>query len=273
MENEIINQRIIKYALKGTIAILLVVFVIIAIDIVPTGKTQVVTRFGKVVRTNGEGLAFHIPIVERTKSIDTTVRRERAEAVVATNNLQQVNVTAAVNYKITRDNAIKQYQNFTKKDFVSIIVQPKIQDGIKTVTPQYSAEELVLRRPEVATNIENVLRKTLSEYGIDVVDVSIENYSFSAEYAQAVASKSVIQQQTEAAKLNTEKIRIESDNNILAAEKTAEARRIQADTSRLTDRDLQYYQMQIQSKAVDKWNGVSPLYSGSNGPTLTVPIK
>lgn len=243
--------------------------VLAAIDIVQTGKTQVVTRFGKVVRTNGEGIAFHIPFVERTKSIDTTIRRESAKAVAATDNLQQVTTSVAVNYRITRENAVKQYQNFTKKDFVSIIIQPKIQDSIKAITPKYTAETLVLQRPKVAADIKALLDKSLGEYGIDVVDVSIENFSFSDEYTKAVADKSVIVQQIEAAKLSAEKIELEGNNNIARANKEAEQRRIEAQQS---DVNLEFYKLKLEEAAIAKWNGGLPNYLGG-GTVFNIPLE
>jgi regulator of protease activity HflC (stomatin/prohibitin superfamily) len=241
------------------------------VHIVQTGRTQVVTRFGKVVRTNGDGIALHIPIIEQTKSIDTTIRRESADADAATSNLQRVTTTVAVNYRITRENAVKQYQNFTKKDFVSIVVAPKIQDSVKVVTPKYTAEELILKRAEVSADIKTQLIKSLSDYGIDIVDVSIANFSFSKDYSDAISQKSVLEQQIASAKLNNEKVRIEGENNVLAAQKASEVRAIEAQQSAV---NLEFYKLQVQDRAVAKWNGVSPLYVGaSEAPLLTVPVK
>ena len=242
-----------------------------SIDIVQTGRTQVVTRFGKVVRTNGDGIALHIPIIEQTKSIDTTIRRESAEADAATSNLQHVTASVSVNYRITRENAVKQYQNFTKKDFVSIVVQPKIQDSVKEITPRYTAEELILKRAEVASDIKSQLVKSLADYGIDIVDVSIANYAFSKDYSDAISQKSVLEQQIASAKLNTEKVQIEGQNNVFAAQKASEVRSIEAQQSTV---NLEFYKLQVQDRAVAKWNGVSPLYVGAGAaPLLTVPVQ
>lgn len=266
-----VDKRMVKRIIWGVLAFFVFIWVLWAIDIVQTGRVQVVTRFGKVVRTNGEGLAFHIPMVERTKSIDTTIRRESAEAVVATSNLQQVTVSAAINYRITRENAVKQYQNFTKKDFVQIIVQPKIQDGIKAVTPNYTAETLVLKRAEVAEAIKQKLNKSLGEYGIDVVDVSIANFSFGGDYTQAVAAKSVLVQQIESAKLNREKVELEGNNNILSATKASEVRKLEAQA---TDKNIELSQLEIQRQAIAKWNGVMPTtVSNGTGSILSIPVK
>lgn len=254
-----------KHVFWGIVIFFVLIWLLMAVDIVQTGKTQVVTRFGKVVRTNGEGLAFHLPIVERTKSIDTTIRRESAEAVVATSNLQQVTVSAAINYRITRENAVKQYQNFTKKDFVAIIVQPKIQDGIKAVTPNYTAETLVLKRAQVAEDIKQKLNKSLGEYGIDVVDVSISNYAFSSDYTKAVATKSVIVQQVEAAKLTAEKIELEGNNDIAKANKDAEVRRVSAQQIAA---NVQATELQNQAAAIAKWNGVLPTTNAGDIPFI-----
>jgi regulator of protease activity HflC (stomatin/prohibitin superfamily) len=262
------NKKIIRNTLFALLGLLLVVW---SIDIVQTGRTQVVTRFGKVVRTNGDGIALHIPIIEQTKSIDTTIRRESADADAATSNLQQVTASVAVNYRITRENAVKQYQNFTKKDFVSIVVQPKIQDSVKVVTPKYTAEELVLKRAEVSADIKSQLIDSLSDYGIDIVDVSIANYKFGKDYSDAIAQKSVLEQQIASAKLNNEKVRIEGENNVLAAQKASEVRAIEAQQSAV---NLEFFKLQVQDRAVAKWNGVSPLYVGASAaPLLTVPVQ
>jgi prohibitin 1 len=265
----------IKGIVLSVLAFFALMWLVAAIDIVQTGKTQVVTRFGKVVRTNGEGLAFHWPLVERTKSIDTTIRRESADAVVATSNLQQVTVSAAINYRISRENAVKQYQNFTKADFVQIIVQPKIQDGIKAVTPEYTAETLVLKREEVAKAIKQKLQESLGEYGIDVVDVSIANYQFGPDYTKAVADKSVIVQQIEAAKLNTQNIQIASDNAILQAKQNAiaqiEKARGDAEAQRLQQTTLTA--LIVQQQAIAKWNGTLPTTVAGEGTIFSIPVK
>jgi regulator of protease activity HflC (stomatin/prohibitin superfamily) len=262
------NKKLIRTVVFALVAL---TFLIWSVDIVQTGRTQVVTRFGKVVRTNGDGIALHIPIIEQTKSIDTTIRRESADAVAATSNLQQVTASVAVNYRITRENAVKQYQNFTKKDFVSIVVQPKIQDSVKVVTPKYTAEELVLKRAEVSDDIKNQLIASLSDYGIDIVDVSIANLSFSKDYADAISQKSVLEQQIASARLNSEKVRIEGENNVLAAQKASEVRAIEAQQSAV---NLEFFKLQVQDRAVAKWNGVSPLYVGASAaPLLTVPVQ
>jgi regulator of protease activity HflC (stomatin/prohibitin superfamily) len=259
-----------KQIILAVLGLFLFAWVVIAIDIVQTGNTQVVTRFGKVVRTNGEGLAFHIPLVERTKSIDTTIRRESATAVAATSNLQQVTTDVAVNYRITQENAVKQYQNFTKKDFVQIIVQPKIQDSIKAVTPTYTAETLVLDRAKVAADIKGLIEKALGEYGIDVVDVSITNFSFSDDYTKAVADKSVLVQQVAAAKLNTEKVELEGQNNILAAQKAAAVRALEAQA---TEKNIELTKLELQRQAMSKWNGVMPTTMTSDTSILSIPVK
>lgn len=262
------NKKLLRNIVIGFVALLLLIW---SIDIVQTGRTQVVTRFGRVVRTNGDGIALHIPIIEQTKSIDTTIRRESADADAATSNLQEVTTSVAVNYRITRENAVKQYQNFTKKDFVSIVVAPKIQDSVKVVTPKYTAEELVLKRSEVAADIKAQLSKSLSDYGIDIVDVSIANFAFSKAYQDAISQKSVLEQQIASAKLNTEKVRIEGENNVLAAQKASEVRAIEAQQSAV---NLEFYKLQVQDRAVAKWNGVSPLYVGATSqPLLTVPVQ
>lgn len=270
-----------KAVAYGVLGLIVLLLIIIAIDLVPTGRTQIVTRFGKVVRTNGEGLAFHIPFVERTKSIDTTIRRETVEVDAATSNLQQVITKVSVNYRITQENAVKQYQNFTKKDFVQIIVQPKMQDSIKRTTPNFTAESLVLERAKVAEQLKESMRQSLGEYGIEVVDVSVENYAFSDEYSKAIATKSVIEQQTEAAKLevnkeieraklDTERINIESNNKVLAANKDAEIRRIESQQS---DVNLRFYELQTRWKAVEKWDGKLPVTQAGANTFFQIPLQ
>ena len=113
--------------------------------------------------------------------------------------------------------------------------------------------------------------KSLSDYGIDIVDVSISNFSFSKEYSDAISQKSVLEQQIASAKLNNEKVRIEGENNVLAAQKASEVRAIEAQQSSV---NLEFYKLQVQDRAVAKWNGVSPLYVGSSAaPLLTVPVQ
>lgn len=61
------------------------------------------------------------------------------------------------------------------------------------------------------------------------------------------------------------------DNGILAAQKQAEVRKLEAQA---TDKNVELTQLELQKQAIAKWNGVMPTtVSGNNGTIFSIPVK
>ena len=86
------------------LAVILAVFLLLSsVTTIPAGHTGVVTTFGKVSGTVlGEGLHFKLPFITNVVKIDNRVLKTEVSSSSASKDLQTVNSTIALNYRIGR---------------------------------------------------------------------------------------------------------------------------------------------------------------------------
>ena len=132
------------------LAVILAVFLLLSsVTTIPAGHTGVVTTFGKVSGTVlGEGLHFKLPFITNVVKIDNRVLKTEVSSSSASKDLQTVNSTIALNYRIGRANSASIYQNIGT-DFENVLINPAIQECVKSVTAQFTAEELITERQKV----------------------------------------------------------------------------------------------------------------------------
>ena len=89
------------------LAVILAVFLLLSsVTTIPAGHTGVVTTFGKVSGTVlGEGLHFKLPFITNVVKIDNRVLKTEVSSSSASKDLQTVNSTIALNYRIGRANS------------------------------------------------------------------------------------------------------------------------------------------------------------------------
>jgi len=221
--------------------------------IIGSGQRGVLVRFGHVSDVVlSEGFHFIHPLDSVEKfSIQTTKYETTAGA--ASKDLQSVSTAIAVNYNLIPENVDELYQN-VKGDYEMNILAPAIQDSIKAVTAQYTAEELITKRAEVSQNMETILRERVSEYAL-ITSISIVNFEFSASFNEAIEAKVTAEQDALASKNKLEQTKYEAEQTVVKAQAEAEAIRIQAEA--ITQQGGEAY---VDLQAVNRWNGVLPSY-------------
>jgi hypothetical protein len=103
------------------------------------------------------------------------------------------------------------------------VVNPTIQESVKTIIARYTAEELIKKRAEVAVEIEELLTINLARYNIDVSSTAIENMDFTDSFTAAVEAKVVAEQNKIKAEKENEQALAKAENDKLIAIKNAEA--------------------------------------------------
>lgn len=225
--------------------------------IIKSGEVGVKTRFGKIQNTTiDEGLHFHIPFIENIKSVDIKVQKYENETSLATSSkdLQVINnIIVAVNYQLDGNKVVNLYKN-VGKEYGTIIINPAIQESVKSVISQYTAEEIVTKRSEIALDINNNLNEKLNTYGITVLSVALKDFDFSTEYNNAIEKKAVAEQEVQTAKQQLEKAKIDAETKKVQAQGEADANKVLEKS--LTDEILM-------EKFIEKWNGELPKVSGN----------
>lgn len=250
---------------------------------VPTGHTGILTTFGRVEDTTLEaGLHLKSPFQE-VIAMDNRTQKQTLDLLCFSSDIQEVSISYSVNYQIRKANAQTIYKTIGK-DYYHVVMEPRIQDAVKSVMAKYTAESLIEERDTLSVKITEILERELSVYNIDVINTAIENMDFSDAFTQAVEEKQVAQQQllkaqTEQAQLTMEQeaeaqrkeiaATAEAEIAVIQAEAEKEVLKIQADAAEyagqkdaavnealaksLTDVLLEYYE-------IKQWDGKLPEY-------------
>lgn len=224
------------------------------------GERGVVLNFGAVQKNVlGEGLHFRIPIMQRVAIMDVKVQKAVTDAASASSDLQDVTSSVALNYHIIPDKANVVYQTIGV-EFKERVIDPAIQEVMKAVSAKYSAEELITKRPAVSEAMRATLAERLLAYNIAVDAVSIVGFSFSKIFMEAIESKQTAEQLALKAKRDLERIKIEAEQKITAAQAEAESLRLQR--ANISTDLIELRKIEANLKAIEKWNGILPQVTG-----------
>ncbi len=221
--------------------------------VVGPGEQAVVTRLG-AVRGDTLKSGFHwiTPFVDKAHIMDIREQKEQVDAEGASKDLQAVNTTIALNYHLDGSKVNDLYREVGLL-YKERIIDPSIQESIKAATAQFTAEELITRRPEVKEVAKKVVSERLEKRYIILDDLSIVNFSFSAEFSKAIESKVTANQKL-----------LESQYKLETAQKDAQAMKAQADALAQNTQLVEWERLKIQREAVSKWSGTLPTFIGSN---------
>lgn len=244
----------IKLIVLGVIAFIIMFLGLLSVTTIRSGEVGIRVRFGKVVdKSTSEGINFKIPVIERIERMNVKVQKAEVTTESSSKDLQEVNMSVAVNYRIEAEKAVDLYKN-VGKGYVDVVLAPAIQESIKAVTSKYTAEELITNRSEVSEKCMEELSKKVSKYGLLVSDFNITNFGFSPEFDKAIEEKQIAEQKVLTAKQELEREKIEAEKKIVAAEAEKKANELKQKT--LTDNI-------IKEKFIEKWDGKLPSVTGS----------
>ncbi len=225
------------------------------------GQRGVVLNFGAVQQTVlEEGLHFLIPIMQKVARVNVQIQKATTETVAASADLQDVTSTLALNYHILPDKANVVYQTIGI-EFKERIIDPAILEVVKAVTARYSAEELITKRPLVSEEMKQTLTERLKTNNISVDAFSIVAFSFSRIFTEAIESKQTAEQLALKAKRDLDRIKVEAQQKITAAQAEAEALRLQR--ANISADLIELRKIEANLKAIEKWNGILPQVTGN----------
>ena len=160
---------------------------------VDTGHVGIVRTFGKVEDYTFDS-GFHLKAPwQSVTQMDNRVQKTTVELPCFSKDIQEVNTVYTVNYQISKANAQDLYRD-VGTGYLETVVNPTIQETVKTIIAKYTAEELIGKRAEVAVEIETLLATNLQKYNIDVSSTAIENMDFTDSFTNAVEAKAVAAQ-------------------------------------------------------------------------------
>ena len=247
-------------------ALLVVILLSASVVIVGPGQRGVLLNFGAVSpNVWDEGLHFKVPVYQNVVRMDVRVQKEVTEASSASKDLQDTHSTIAVNFNIIPDKAGWVFQHIGM-GYKERVIDPVTQEVVKAVTAKFTAVELITNREKVRTEIKEVLKARMLDYNIAVVDVSIVNFKFSAQFTQAIENKQTAEQMALKASRDLDRIKIEAQQKIAAAQAEAESLRLQRQN--ITPDLVELRRIEAMQEAIRKWNGVMPSVTGGALPFI-----
>lgn len=253
-----------KYSAALPVTFMLIILIGFAVMgsyvIVPAGYRGVLLVFGKPSNiVMDEGLHFKIPIAHRVIKIDTKINKSQIDTSAASKDLQDVTATVVVNYHLNPGKVDELYKTIGL-DYNSRVIDPSVREVMKAVTAKYTAGQLITQREDVKNNIRIQLKERLSPFHIEIDDFSIVDFSFSKVFTDAIEAKQTAEQLAIKAQRDLERIKIEADQKIAQAQAEAESLRLQK--TNVTEELIRLREIEMQSKAIEKWDGKLPQYTG-----------
>ena len=249
------NRRLV--AIGAVVVILLIVLSSAFVQIGP-GQRGVLMTFGAVnPGVLDPGLHLKLPFAQTVARMDVQVQNSQATEPAASLDLQDVSTTVATNWHILPGDAEWVYQHVgSERALVYKIIQPAISNAVKAVTAHYNAEDLIVQRDKVRSEIESQIRTALRSFRVVVDAVNITDFHFSAEYAAAIEQKQVAQQRAQQAQYELDRAKVVAQQKIVEATAQSQAQKLLQQT--LTPEI-------IQQQAIAKWDGRLPQVIGGKG--------
>lgn len=259
---ESVNYSIRPRMLFGLLWLILLLFG--SFTTVNSGEIGLKVRFGKITNTPiSEGINWKIPGIEKIVKVNVKVRKYENEAALSTSSkdLQIINnIVINVNYQIDNTKAVSLYKN-VGNNYEDVVITPAIQESVRSIISQYTAEELVTKRSEIANAINDNLNQKLNSYGINVLSTAIKNFDFSAEYNAAIEKKAVAEQNVLTAQQELEKTKIDAEAKKVKAQGDADAN-IVLEKTLTKDVLLQQF--------IEKWDGKLSTVSGNENGFINI---
>lgn len=255
------NKKTVRTVITAVVVFIAIVLFISSLTIVRAGQRGVVLTWGAVSDTIfDEGLHFKIPIAQRVKKMDVRIQKDEVPSAAASKDLQVVTSTIALNYHLDPSQVNKVWQE-VGKNYNERIIAPSIQEAVKATTAKFTAEELITKRGEVKEAIKLSLAERLIVRGIIVDEFNIIDFDFSRAFNEAIEMKVTAEQLKLKADRDLQRIEIEKEQVITAAQGKAEAIRIEANA-------LKANPQVVELRWIEKWNGQVPVYWGNATPFI-----
>jgi regulator of protease activity HflC (stomatin/prohibitin superfamily) len=258
------------WMVRGAAVLFIVIgFFVASIVIVPAGSRGVLLRFGAVSGTLSEGISVIVPYINSVELMTVQTQKEESEASAASKDMQVVTTRLALNFHVDPARAGQLYRN-VGIGYVARVIDPAVQESIKMVTAQYTAEELIKQRAKVKAEVEHDITRRLRAYDLIVepAGLSITNFNFSEDFNRAIEAKQVAQQEAEQQKYVLQRAELERQTLITQARGKSEAARLNAAALQ-----VQGGGKVIAREWIDKWDGHVPTVSGNGGGGVILDIN
>lgn len=138
--------KIISYIVTVLLGFAILLMALFGTYTVNTGEVAVISRFGKVISVEKEGMKFKIPIIDKKTKLEIRDRLVEGTYSVSSKDLQTVSTEVTVQYRII--DPLKVFKNF-KNEYGTRLVNPRTSEIVQAISSNYTIEELVAERQQL----------------------------------------------------------------------------------------------------------------------------
>lgn len=279
--------KLLKVKFVSKLSLLALIPLLIAIPafmaVVPANSVGIVYSAisGTSNQTLSEGYHFKSPI-DKVYNIDTQVKTVSVEGLTTQTKDSQFLVSKLdIKYSVNSSNAYIVFKQFkTLDNMQSQLIVSATQRVLEQITTAYNVMDILgSKRSEIYAELEKALKKEFKTSGVDFYSISITDMDAGDELEKAITAEAVAKKAVETAKQDLEKAKTEAQKQVVSAQAEQDAAKIiadtkviqakaEADSNKLLDASLTA--LIVQKMAVDKWNGVLPVVSGSSGSIMDI---
>lgn len=278
-----------KFLSKAAIIVAAVVLVVLffsSYSVISPGNTGVIFNvWTGSLRTVPQGIAWRFPFVTQVQSYPTALRtytmvRRAGEGSssgddsidLPTREGQHITQDISVTYNTSEDLAAQVFKAFRGADIFDIeatFIRRTIITVAQNTAGQMSLSEVISsKRNELQDNIQKTLSVELEKMGFHLDKVNLGASHLPESLEKQMQQKMAAQQQAQQAEYELQKQQMLAKAEVAKAEGEAQSILVRAKAQAEANRLLQATLSQglIQSKAIDKWNGVLPQVAGGSTP-------
>lgn len=218
--------------------------------IINPGQAGVLSVLGRA--RNGvllEGIHLKPPFISYVDVYDITVQKFEVPAESSTKDLQDLKARFAINFRLEPSRVVEiRRKQGSLSNIVSKIIAPQTQESFKVAAARRTVEEAITQRALLKEDFDDALTRRLEKYGINVLDTSVVDLTFSPEFARAVEEKQIAEQRARRAVYVAQEAEQEAQAEINRARGRAEAQRLLAETLKAPGGSLV-----LQKEAIEAW--------------------
>lgn len=277
-------------AFIGGIVIAFLIFFFSSYSVISPGNTGVIFNLWTgSLRTVPQGIAWRMPFITQVQSYPTALRtytmvRRLGEGSssgddsidLPTREGQHITQDISVTYNTSEESAALVFKAFRGADITDIeatFIRRTIITVAQNTAGQMSLSEVIsAKRNELQDNIQKNLLAELEKMGFHLDKVNLGASHLPQSLETQMQQKMAAQQQAQQAEYELQKQQMLAKAEVAKAEGEAQSilvkAKAQAEANRLLQSTLSA--SLIQSKAIDKWNGVLPQVAGGSTPFVDI---
>lgn len=234
----------------ATIATVIAIVLASSFVIINPGQAGVLSVLGSA--QDGvllEGIHVKPPFVSYVDVYDITVQKFEVPAESSTKDLQDLRARFAINFRLQPSEVVDiRRKQGSLANIVNKIIAPQTQESFKVAAARRTVEQAITQRALLKEDFDDALAKRLEKYGIDVLDTSVVDLTFSPEFSRAVEEKQIAEQRAQRAVYVAQEAEQEAQAEVNRAKGRAEAQRLLADTLK-----AQGGKLVLEKEAIEAW--------------------